>query len=128
MFANSQMGGSNMGFPDTCTTAAGVPAPFPNTAQQSTGVPAAYKLMWMCTPAHNLSTTMPTSNGDEAGTALGLCSGTIMGPGRQLTASFTVLAGGMPATKLTSVTLQNSTNAPGATIVPSQVKVLLLAP
>jgi hypothetical protein len=29
---------------------------------------------------------------------------------------------------LTSMSLQNSTNAPGARLVPSQVKVLLLSP
>ena len=39
-----------------------------------------------------------------------------------------ILMGGSPATKLTSMSLQNSTNCPGARIAPSQVKVLLLAP
>jgi hypothetical protein len=34
----------------------------------------------------------------------------------------------MPATRLTSMSLQNSTNAPGARLVPSQPTVLLLAP
>jgi hypothetical protein len=51
-----------------------------------------------------------------------------MGPARHVTASFTVLIGGKPATKMTSVSLQNNTNCPGARLVPSQVKVLLLAP
>ena len=37
------------------------------------------------------------------------------------------LLGGMPATRLTSMSLQNTTNCPGARIVPSQTKVLLLA-
>jgi hypothetical protein len=35
---------------------------------------------------------------------------------------------GMPASRLTSTSLQNRTNCPGARIVPSQVKVVLLAP
>jgi hypothetical protein len=39
-----------------------------------------------------------------------------------------VLLDGAPATRLTSTSLQNSTNCPGARIVPSQTKVLLLAP
>jgi hypothetical protein len=39
-----------------------------------------------------------------------------------------VIVGGAPATRLTSVSLQNSTNCPGARISPSQTKVLLLAP
>jgi hypothetical protein len=34
----------------------------------------------------------------------------------------------MPATRLTSMSLQNSTNAPGCRIVPSQPVLLLLSP
>jgi hypothetical protein len=33
----------------------------------------------------------------------------------------------MPATRMTSMNLQNSTNCPGVTLVPSQLKVLILA-
>jgi hypothetical protein len=51
-----------------------------------------------------------------------------MGPSRHLTAAFTTLVVGMPATRMTSMSLQNSTNCPGARIVPSQVKVLILSP
>ena len=51
-----------------------------------------------------------------------------MGPSRHLTGAFTVLLKGTPATRLTSLSLQNSTNALGMRIVPSQLKVLLLAP
>ena len=51
-----------------------------------------------------------------------------MGPSRPLTGAFTVLLDGMPATRLTSVNIQNSTNMVGMRIVPSQVNVLLLAP
>ena len=47
---------------------------------------------------------------------------------RPLTAAFTVLVAGMPATRMTSMSLQNSTNAPGMRIAPSQVNVLLLSP
>lgn len=55
-------------------------------------------------------------------------SGTVMGPSRHLTCATTILIGGAPATRLTSSTIQNSTNCPGARIAPSQVKVVLLAP
>jgi len=65
--------------------------------------------------------------GDQPGVALGVASGTVMGPARHLTAAFTVLVGGLPATRLTSISLQNSTNMIGLRIVPSQLKVLLLA-
>ena len=55
-------------------------------------------------------------------------SGTVMGPARTVTAAFTVLVGGMPLARLTSITVQNSTNAPGAKVVPSVTNVLVLAP
>jgi hypothetical protein len=130
MFANTQMMGMDMGFPDVCLTPmpAPVPVPYPNIAMGPMGVPAAYKVLMMGTPAHNMSTVVPLTNGDNAGVAMGVASGMVMGPSRHLTASFTVLVGGMPATRLTSMSLQNSTNCPGMRIVPSQVKVLILSP
>jgi hypothetical protein len=130
MYANTQMMGMDMAFPDVCLTPtpAPVPIPYPNIAMGPMGVPAAYNILFMAAPAHNMGTTVPLSNGDNAGVATGVASGMVMGPDRHLTAAFTVLVDGMPATRLTSMSLQNSTNAPGARIVPSQVKVLLLAP
>jgi hypothetical protein len=71
---------------------------------------------------------MPLTNGDNAGVAMGVASGTVMGPSRPVTAAFTVLSGGIPTTRLTSVNITNSTNSPAVSMVPSQVKVLLLAP
>ena len=131
MFANSQMMGMDMGFPDVCLTptpVGPVPIPYPNIAAGPMGVPAAYNVLFMGTPAHNMSTTVPLSNGDNAGVAMGVASGLVMGPARHLTGAFTVLVGGSPATRLTSMSLQNSTNCPGMRAVPSQTKVLLLAP
>jgi hypothetical protein len=129
MFANTQMMGLDLGFPDVCLTPpVPVPIPYPNLALGPMGVPAVYKVLFMCAPAHNLSTTIVMTNGDNTGVALGVASGTVMGPSRHLTAAFTVLVGGIPATRLTSVALQNSTNCPGIRLVPSQFKVLLLAP
>ena len=81
-----------------------------------------------CTPAHNMKTEPVMTNGDNAGVATGVASGTVMGPARTVTAAFTVLVGGMPLSRLTSITVQNSTNAPGAKIVPSATNVLVLAP
>ncbi len=133
MFANSQMMGIDLGFPDVCLTPAPpspapIPIPYPNIAAGPMGVPAAYNVLFMCTPAHNLATTIPLTNGDNAGVSLGVASGTVMGPSRHLTASFTTLVAGAPASRLTSVALQNSTNCVGVRVVPSQTKVLLLAP
>jgi len=130
MFANTQMMGMDMAFPDVCLTPvpAPVPIPYPNIAMGPTAIPNAFNVLFMATPAHNMGTTTPLTNGDNAGVNMGVASGLVMGPSRHLTAAFTVLVDGMPATRLTSMSLQNSTNAPGARIVPSQVKVLLLAP
>jgi hypothetical protein len=131
MFANTQMMGMDMGFPDVCLTPAGpavVPVPYPNIAMGPTAIPNQMSIMIMGMPAHNLGTIIPMTNGDNAGVAMGVASGTVMGPSRHLTAAFTVLFSGMPATRLTSMSLQNSTNAPGVRLVPSQTIVLMLAP
>jgi len=131
MFANCQLMGTDMGFPDVCITPAApspIPVPYPNIAMGPMAIPNCPTILIMGGPAHNLGTTIPMTNGDNAGVATGVASGMVMGPSRHLTASFTVLIGGMPGTKLSSMSLQNSTNCPGARIAPSQVKVLLLAP
>src|SRR5215475_11080870 len=130
MLANTQMMGIDLGFPDVCLTPtpAPVPIPYPNIAAGPMGVPAAYNVLFMCMPAHNMATTVPMTNGDNVGVNMGVASGTVMGPSRHLTAAFTVLVGGMPATRLTSASLQNSTNCPGVRVVPSQPKVLILSP
>ena len=131
MFANTQMMGMDLGFPDVCLTPAGpvvVPIPYPNIAMGPTAIPNQMKVMIMAMPAHNLGTQIPLTNGDNAGVATGVASGTVMGPSKHLMGSFTVLFDGMPATRLTSMSLQNSTNAPGCRLVPSQPTVLLLAP
>ena len=133
MFANTQMGGVDIGGPDVCLTPgppapAPVPIPYPNIGAGPMGAPAAYKILFMCAPAHNLSTSVTPTNGDNIGIGTGVASGMVMGPSRPVTAAFTVLLCGMPGSRLTSVNIQNSTNCPGARVVPSQVKVLLLAP
>lgn len=133
MFANCQMMGLDTGFPDVCLTPAPpapapIPIPYPNIAAGPMGVPAAYNCLMLGMPAHNMLTVVPLSNGDNPGIATGVASGMVMGPSRHLTASFTVLIGGAPMTKLTSVALQNSTNCPGIRSVPSQVKIVALAP
>ena len=131
MFANSQMMGMDTGFPDVCLTptpAGPVPVPYPNIAMGPTAIPNVPNVLFVAMPAHNLGTQIPLTNGDNAGVALGVASGTVMGPSKHMTGSFTTLIKGMPASRLTSMSLQNSTNAPGCRIVPSQSLVLLLAP
>lgn len=131
MFANTQMGGMDFGFPDVCLTPAPpappIPIPYPNIAMGPMAVPAAYNVLFSCAPAHNMGSVVPLSNGDNAGVAMGVASGMVMGPARHLTGAFTCMVGGMPATRMTSMSLQNSTNCPGMRLAPSQVKVLILA-
>lgn len=129
MFANAQMNGMDLGFPDICLTWTPilVPVPYPNMAMGAMGVPAVDNVLFGGTPAHTMATSIPLSNGDNAGVGTGVASGVVMGPSRSLTGATTVLVGGMPATRLTSKTLQNSTNCPGMRVAPSQTKVLLLA-
>lgn len=131
MFANTQMMGMDAGFPDVCLTptpAGPVPIPYPNIGMGPMAVPAVYNVLFMGAPAHNLASTVVMTNGDNAGLATGVASATVMGPDRHLTGAFTVLVGGLPATRLTSMALQNSTNCPGMRVVPSQVSVLILSP
>ncbi|WP_420466533.1 DUF4150 domain-containing protein [Panacagrimonas sp.] len=133
MFANTQMMGTDMAFPDVCLTPAPpapapIPIPYPNVAMGPMAIPNVPTILIMGMPVHNMATTIPMTNGDNPGVALGVASGTVMGPSRHLTGAFTVLYLGQPATRLTSMSLQNSTNAPGCRIVPSQPLVLILAP
>lgn len=129
MFANTQMMGLDFAFPDVCLTPPiPLPIPYPNLALGPMAVAAVYNVLFMCAPAHNLATTIVISNGDNPGILLGIISHTVMGPARHITGAFTVLVGGLPATRLTSVSLQNWINCPGMRIVPSQFKVLILAP
>jgi hypothetical protein len=129
MFANSQLMGVDIGFPDVCITPPmELPIPYPNIALGPMAVPAVYEILFMGTPAHNMSTTVVMTNGDNAGLHMGVVSGSVMGPSRHLTGAFTVLLHGMPATRMTSFALQNRTNCPGFRAVPSQFLVIMLAP
>jgi Domain of unknown function (DUF4150) len=130
MFANTQLMGVDLGFPDVCLTPTPppVPIPYPNIALGPMGVPAAYNVLFMCTPVHNMATTIPLTNGDNAGVLLGVVSHLMMGPARHVTAAFTVIGSFAPVTRMTSIATHNMMNCPGVRAVPSQPKVLVLAP
>lgn len=128
---NGPMPGMHFAFPDVCmvpTPAGPIPTPFPNIALTPTAIPSQVKVLAMCMPVHNLMTITPLSNGDNAGVALGVASGMVMGPGSAMMGSTNVLVGGPPVAKLTMPTKQNglSPNAVGMTVTPSQVKVMAL--
>lgn len=132
MFANTMMPGMAFGFPDVCLTpiVVPVPIPYPNFALNIMAVPAAYNVLVSGMPALNMSSIVPLTLADEPGIELGVLSGMVMGPQRALLGSFTTLVDGMPATRLTSMTAHNGIglNAPGLSIVPSQVNLLVLTP
>lgn len=127
MFANCQLMGLDLAFPDICKTPPTlIPIPYPNFALGPTAIPNAWNILLLGMPAHNLLTTIPFTNGDNPGLALGLISPSVMGPSRHITCVPNVLFKCIPATRLTSLSVQNRANALGARIVPSQPKVLLL--
>jgi hypothetical protein len=129
MFANTQEGGLDLGFPDVILTPSPVgpiPVPMPNMAEGPMKVPAVYNVLTGGTPAHNMLTMSPITEGDAVGA--GIASGTVIGPSRHLTGAFTYLVGGMPATRMTSMSLQNVTNCPGVALAPAQLTLLVLAP
>jgi hypothetical protein len=73
--------------------------------------------------------TMPMfSVGDTPGILLGLVSQTVMAPTRHVIGAFTMLLMGLPATRMTTINIQNVLNCPGMTLVPSQIKVIILKP
>ncbi len=138
MFANCSMGGMNMAMPDVCLTPVPSPAgpiptpmPYPNMAQLMMALPPSCNIKhFTCMmPTHHLMTTVPMSNGDEAGCMPGgVMSGIIIGPSRHVKGSVKVFSGGMPCTRMLDTTMQNLTNAMGGmTIVPSQTKVMIMS-
>lgn len=130
MFANTNLGVMNFAFPDVCmipTPVGPVPVPFPNIAISVTHIPAVFNVIFGGGLAENLLTPGTLSNGDNAGVAMGVASGTVMGPDRYMMGSFKTMVGPAFATRLTSMTIQNSTNMVGMSVTPSQAKVLILA-
>lgn len=135
MFALTMAGGQNMAVPDTCITPIPSPAgpiptplPYPNMSTCATAIPAtvASNVLINCMPALNMTSMIPMSQGDNVGVNMGVASGTVMGPTSFVRGSTAVLLKGAPAVRVTDSTIQNSTNCPGVSLVPTQPKVLIL--
>ena len=127
MFANCQLFGLDLGFPDICKTPpALLPIPYPNMGLGSMGLPNAWNILLMAMPAHNLLTKIGITNGDNAGAGLGLLSPSVMGQTCPITCVVNVLFKCIPATRLTGVSSQNRCNTVGGRVAPSQIKVQLL--
>lgn len=107
--------------PDVCKTPPfAIPAPYPNTAPNAMVVPGYFTVMIMGQPELNIVSQYPVTQGDQPGSMGGVVSSTIMGPGRPMMGSMVCFIGGSPTWLLTKPTLQNLTNAPGVSSVPSQ--------
>jgi len=133
MFQLTCAGGMNLGFPDVCLTPTPVgpiPVPYPNMTTGATANPATTALTVLTDgmPSLNQMSMIPISNGDNAGVNMGVASGLVMGPTEFILGSVTVIKEGAPAQRLTSITGHNgvSMNAPGVSLAPSQVTVLVL--
>ncbi|MBL8511023.1 MAG: DUF4150 domain-containing protein [Betaproteobacteria bacterium] len=129
MFACISFGVLNFAFPDVCLTpiVVPVPIPYPNIALSPTHIPSQFNVIFGGGLAENLLTQGTISNGDQPGVLLGVASGTIMGPDRYILGSFKVIIGVAFASRLTSITMQNTTNMIGFSIVPGQFRVLILS-
>ena len=133
MFALSMGAGMDMCFPDTCLTptpAGPVPTPYPNTAMSASTAPMAFTVLTECTPTLNMMSKGLVSMGDQAGVAMGVASHMVGGQTSYMVGCFTIIMGGAPAQRLTSVTGQNCMgvmpNGPGVCMAPSQVTLLTL--
>ena len=121
MYVSTFGTGMSMGQPDVCKTPPlAVPAPFPNMGQNAMAVPAYFTICTNAMPELNLTAMYPITNGDEAGTLGGVASQMFMGMGRPMLGSQVCFVAGMPVWRLTATTLQNLSNVPGTTMVPSQ--------
>lgn len=136
MFANTQMGGLNFAFPDVCLTPIPtpvgpipVPIPYPNISMPMMSIPSQFKMFTLCMPNHNLLTIAPMSMGDNAGLMMNPLSASVMGPTRHLLGSFKTMIGGLPATRMLSLSGQNgiSPGSFGLSLAPCQVKTLILS-
>jgi hypothetical protein len=130
---NTNLGpGMSMGFPDVClvpTPVGPIPTPFPNIAMTIMANPGTCSptVIAECGMVMNQASMVMLTNGDNAGAAGGVMSGTMMGPTMQLLGSFKLLVGGMPTGHMTSLNMQNLTNVPcGCSIAPCQVKLLAI--
>lgn len=114
--------GMSNAVPDTCLVPAlvPVPTPFPNIGSNATAVPTCFTIMVQASPELTVGGQYMITNGDQPGVAGGVTSGTIMGLGKPMNGSMTVFMCGQPAWRTMDPTMQNGTNAPGSTMVPSQ--------
>lgn len=129
MFAVTKQAGQCMAMPDVCkvpSPGGPVPTPFVNLAMPMMANGASQKVHVCGSPALNKASKIPSSNGDEPGSAGGgVSSAKIIGECEFTMGSKKVNFEGHPVVRLSDGTRQNNGNAIGNVTVPSQSKVLI---
>jgi hypothetical protein len=117
--------------PDVCLTPAApspVPIPYPNFGMLATANNAITTVLIENKEIVVESSKLPSSTGDEGGTAGGVVSGQFKGEVSFKTYSSKVFAAGKKVVHLTSMSAHNGSNPnmpAGAVIAPSQTKVIV---
>lgn len=123
----SGAGTATNGPPDTCKTPPyATPVAYPNIGTLAQSVGFSTKVTFSAKPALMLTSQMPMSSGDEAGTLGGVVSGTFMGPVQFSQGSSKVMVEGKPCEMLTAMTRHNQSNTIGQVAVLSQESVLVM--
>ena len=120
--ASNRGTGTNLGFPDVCKTPVGtqtVPIPYTNTANASSASTFSSIVYIGMVNALNLVSTIPNTNGDEAGTA-----GPTKGAARYTTGNRIVNVEKVPAINLACPTTGNNHNCSLAAVVVPAVSVV----
>lgn len=132
MPAATKMGGNVLAVPDVCKTPAPpappIPIPYPNLGLLNSADPVTVKVKFLNQPVLHKQSKIPTSAGDEAGSAGGVISSMIKGPIKFIKASESVKVEGQFVLYLTCQSQHNGSNAnapQGAIISPSQSVVLV---
>lgn len=130
--AGSKAGGTCMAVPDVCQVPAPpappVPTPFPNTAMVANATKTSAKVLFENKDAVVETSEIPSSMGDEAGSAGGVVSGTVAQKVVFKLGSSKVLIEGKGAVFHTALTAHNGSNAnmpAGLHDSPSQAKILV---
>ena len=123
--------GTALGSPDVCNTpspSGPVPVAYPNIGDLTSTDDVTEKVLVRNKPVVVAGSRIPQSQGDEAGSAGGVVSGTVAGEVSFRQTSMLVSAEGQKVVYATCATAHNGSNpnAPvGAITVPSQITVLV---
>ncbi len=118
--------------PDICkvpSPTGPIPTPFPNMAQCNMADPGSVSNTVMISGglAMHQSSKTTISNGDEAGTLMGVASNKVMGETTFSQGSTKVRIEGKAAVRMSDPTMHNNNNTTGMATAPSQTKVMMMS-